>query len=188
VLGSLEDMIGADVMKAHVKFDPTIARGLDYYTGTVVETVLSDAPQLGSICSGGRYDNLAESLSARSLPGVGISIGLSRLATWLMGQPAFAEGPATPARVVVTCQDPECLPYYTQVAAALRAAGHNVEQVLAPQSLGTQLKNAAKRGIIHAVMANAEEAAAATLQVKNLHSGAQQGPLVFSALLDNLAS
>ncbi|RYG60619.1 MAG: histidine--tRNA ligase, partial [Alphaproteobacteria bacterium] len=69
--------------------DLTIARGLDYYTGTVAETRLHAAPELGSICSGGRYDNLTASLSDRNLPGVGVSIGVSRLAAWLMDQPPY---------------------------------------------------------------------------------------------------
>lgn len=128
-----------------IKADYTIARGLDYYTGTVVETVLHDAPELGSICSGGRYENLAENLSERALPGVGISIGISRLATWLMTQNPWQDMAATCAEVYVAYG-------LGEVAAKLRAVGLKVEEGLDDKPLGKQLMNAEKRGLRMAIV------------------------------------
>ncbi len=128
--------------------DYTIARGLDYYTGTVVETTLHDAPELGSICSGGRYENLAESLSDRALPGVGISIGLGRLGMWLVEQAPWQDYAATPAHLYVAYG-------LGKVASKLRAAGFKVEEGLEDKPLGKQLMGAEKRGLTQAVL-NAE--------------------------------
>jgi len=171
VLALAQTMAGK---KASIVADLTIARGLDYYTGTVMETRLEDAPELGSICSGGRYDNLTESLSNRKLPGVGISIGLSRLAVWLMDQEPYKSQAAATAQVLVACQNEELLPQYTRLAAQLRKEGVRVEQALSAQKLGTQLKNADKRGIRWAVIANDEEIAAGKANLKNLQTGKQQ--------------
>lgn len=159
---------------ATIVADLTIARGLDYYTGTVVETRLEAAPKLGSICSGGRYDNLTASLSDRAMPGVGVSIGISRLAYWLMQQAPYNTQGAGTADVFLACQNADALEAYAAVAQALRAQGVAVEQALAAQNLGTQLKNAAKRGIGFALIANADELAAGTLNLKNLNTGEQQ--------------
>ena len=141
----LEDMLGSGIVGSSIIFDPTIARGLDYYTGTVMETRLHAAPELGSICSGGRYENLAESLSERALPGVGISIGLSRLATWLMTQPRWAGMSATSAQVYVAFG-------LGEVSGQLRSSGINVEEGLEEKPLGKQLMTAEKRGHIWAVI------------------------------------
>ncbi len=149
VLSLIERMIGAEAM-ASVVFDPTIARGLNYYTGTVVETVLHEAPELGSICSGGRYENLAEGLSGRHLPGVGISIGLSRLASWMMAQNGpFAPAAASPAQVFVAHADGfDAAP----VVAALRARGVAVEQSFDALPVAKQLMNADKRGLRYGIV------------------------------------
>jgi histidyl-tRNA synthetase len=144
VLTLTQQMLGG---KGEVVADLTIARGLDYYTGTVVETRLESAPELGSICSGGRYDNLTESLSDRKLPGVGISIGLSRLAVWLMDQEPYKSTPASTASAIVT--GPEA----ATAAAALRAAGLNVELALGDKSAGQHFQNAAKRGLQYGIVA-----------------------------------
>ena len=87
---------GFGVAQENFKVDLTIARGLDYYTGTVYETALLDYPQIGSVCSGGRYDNLAEYYTDRKLPGVGISIGVTRLFYVLGEQGAFSTTRSTP--------------------------------------------------------------------------------------------
>lgn len=127
--------------------DFTIARGLDYYTGTVVETRLESAPELGSICSGGRYDNLTESLSERTLPGVGISIGLSRLAVWLMDQAPYNTQPAATAQAIITGAEAPA------AASALRAAGLNIELALGEKSPGQHFQTAAKRGLQYGIVA-----------------------------------
>ena len=156
----------------NIKLDLGIVRGLDYYTGTVVETKLLNAPELGSVCSGGRYENLTASLGGTQLPGVGMSFGLSRLMVHLLSLPEYASLAGTPALVGVTCQNEAALPAYAALAHSLRTAGLNVEQCLGG-ALGTQIKNLAKRGVVWAVMANADELAAGTVQLKHLPSGAQ---------------
>lgn len=153
--------------------DLTIARGLDYYTGTVVETRLHSAPELGSICSGGRYDNLTASLGKKVMPGVGISIGLSRLCAWMLTQPAY-QLPATPARVIVLCQDEALLPYYAELAANLRAAGVSTEQSLGGKRGDNQLKNAIKRGVAKAILVGDVERENKTMIIKDLVTGIQQ--------------
>ncbi|MFZ2586653.1 MAG: histidine--tRNA ligase [Alphaproteobacteria bacterium] len=166
VLALARTMAGLPEGDTTIQPDLTIARGLDYYTGTVVETKLHAAPELGSICSGGRYDNLTASLGKKTMPGVGISIGISRLCAWMLTQPAY-QLPATPARVLVACQDESLLAHYAHVAATLRAAGIATEQALGG-ALGTQLKNAAKRGVAFAVIIGQPEYATGEALVKNL--------------------
>ncbi len=143
VLANTQAFLGHDIQ--YIKADYTIARGLDYYTGTVVETTLHDAPELGSICSGGRYENLAESLSDRALPGVGISIGLGRLGMWMVEQAPWQDYAATPAQLYVAFG-------LGTVASKLRAAGLNVEEGLEDKPLGKQMMTAEKRGLTHAVV------------------------------------
>jgi histidyl-tRNA synthetase len=150
-LKELEDVVGGAMLQlansanatsnhCRLVYDYTIARGLDYYTGTVVETTLHEAPELGSICSGGRYENLAESLSDRALPGVGISIGLGRLGMWMVEQEPWKDYAATPADVYVAYG-------LGNVASKLRAAGLKVEEGLEDKPLGKQLMQAEKRGL-----------------------------------------
>jgi histidyl-tRNA synthetase len=151
VLAMAQQIAGISEEKnAGMTIDLKIARGLDYYTGTVVETVLHDAPELGSICSGGRYDNLAESLSERALPGVGISIGLGRLGMWMVEREPWNRFAATPADVFVPHVDGfDAAP----LVAGLRAAGIAVEQGLEALPLGKQLITADARGHHCAVIA-----------------------------------
>ena len=172
VLGLAKTLAGLAKEDRSIRLDLSIVRGLDYYTGTVAETRLLAAPHLGSICSGGRYENLTASLGGSQLPGVGMSFGLSRLMVHLLSLPEFANLAATPAQVGVTCQSEAALPTYAALAQTLRAAGLNVEQCLSG-ALGTQIKNLAKRGVVWAVMANADELAGGTVQLKHLPSGAQ---------------
>ena len=132
---------------SHLTPDLTIARGLDYYTGTVVETRLEPAPELGSICSGGRYDNLTASLSDRNLPGVGLSIGISRLAAWLMSQPPYNAMPATMAKVIVVGSKAPTICQH------LRSAGIACELALGDKSPGQHFQVAQKRGINYGIVA-----------------------------------
>lgn len=156
-----------------LKADLTIARGLDYYTGTVVETRLHAAPELGSIMSGGRYDNLTANLGKKQMPGVGISIGISRLCSWLLAQEPYASLPASPAMVLLACQDETLLTHYAQVAGNLRAHGVAVEQALGGK-LATQLKNADKRGLRYALIIGQQEMETGTAMLKDLTTGTQE--------------
>ena len=147
--------------------DLAIARGLDYYTGTVYETVLDDHPELGSICSGGRYDDLAGHYTDSHLPGVGMSIGLTRLFWQLREIGVVGPSPST-TDVLVTLMDAEGLSYALDIATRLRAAGLCVESVVEPSKLGKQLKHADKAGIRFAAIAGSVERERGVVTLKNL--------------------
>ncbi|HEX2859483.1 MAG TPA: histidine--tRNA ligase [Alphaproteobacteria bacterium] len=137
---------------AELKVDLTIARGLDYYTGTVVETTLHGAPELGSIMSGGRYEDLAASLGKKKMPGVGISIGLSRLMAYLLSLHHYAKLAAAPADVLVAVADEDALPAMAELAQKLRDVGVKAELAFPAKGLGQQLQAAEKRGLQWAVV------------------------------------
>ena len=122
----LDGVAAAGVPAGRVRLDVSIARGLDYYTGTVFETFLDALPGIGSICSGGRYDNLAELFTAQELPGIGASLGLDRLLA-AMEELGMIEKVSTPAPVFIPFFDKDRLHDYLRLAAALRAAGIGVE-------------------------------------------------------------
>jgi len=126
--------------------DLKIARGLDYYTGTVYETVLLGHESVGSICSGGRYDNLAAA-GDDVYPGVGLSIGVSRLLGRLFGTDALRVTRSVPTCVLVALVDEESRPEAARVAAALRARGIPTEVAPAPDKYGRQIRFAERRGI-----------------------------------------
>jgi histidyl-tRNA synthetase len=153
------------------KVDLSIARGLGYYTGTVYETTLLAHPDLGSICSGGRYDDLASYFTNEKLPGVGISIGLSRLAFALLERGVLKTDAATPAKVLVTSLDPTQTPHYLRMAAELRKRGIATEVYLEKKGLGDQLKYASKKGFKVALIAGESEFASGAVKVKNLATG-----------------
>jgi histidyl-tRNA synthetase len=157
----------AGVPDGRVAIDPSIARGLDYYTGIVLESFLDDLPALGSICSGGRYDNLAGLYTKQHLPGVGASLGIDRLLAGLeeLGQVATVE---TPAEVFLVHFDERHLADYLRIATAIRAAGMAVEFFPEAKKVGQQLKLAAKRGFPAALVIGSDEFAAGTAQFKNL--------------------
>lgn len=148
--------------------DLGVVRGLDYYTGTIYETTLVNAPALGSICSGGRYDDLASYFTDTKLPGVGISIGLTRLFSRLKEANLLQPLPRTPAEVLVTTMDPKYLERYLMMAGLLRAAGINTEVYLETAKLGNQLTYADRKGFRVALIAGENEFAKDTVQVKNL--------------------
>lgn len=150
-----------------LQIDVSIARGLDYYTGVIVETFLDDLPQIGSVCSGGRYDNLAEMFTKQHLPGIGASLGLDRLLT-AMQQLEWLPQVATPAAVLVTWFDASRRDDYLMLAANLRRLGLDVELYPEPKKLGVQLKYADERGFEVAVVAGDQEWQAGKVQVKDL--------------------
>lgn len=127
--------------------DLSIVRGLDYYTGTVYETVFVDDPDYGSICSGGRYDDLAGSYINKHLPGVGISIGFSRLFARMVDKQKLDLKAKTPAQVLVVIPSEEQQVAAAETAQILRKNGHKVELYHAAQKLGKQLGYAEKKGI-----------------------------------------
>ena len=148
--------------------DLGVVRGLDYYTGTIYETTLLNAAELGSICSGGRYDDLASYFTNTRLPGVGISIGLTRLFARLKDAGLLQPLPRTPAEVLVTTMDPKYLERYLAMARRLREAGINTEVYLETAKLGNQLTYADRKGFRIALIAGENEFAKDTVQLKNL--------------------
>ncbi|MBV5336040.1 histidine--tRNA ligase, partial [bacterium] len=155
-----------------------IARGLDYYTGTVYETFLNDHRGIGSVCSGGRYENLAGYYTKSKLPGVGISIGATRLFYHkLMEAGLIKDGDAT-AAVMVAQMDPALRTVCFGVAAALRAAGINTEINLDGGKLARQFKYADRAGIPLVVVMGPDEHAKGVATVKSMVTGDQvEAPL-----------
>jgi histidyl-tRNA synthetase len=156
-----------------VQIDTSIARGLDYYTGLVLETTLDDLPDIGSVCSGGRYDNLAALYTNQELPGIGASLGLDRLLA-AMEELKLIEPVRTPAEVFIPFFEAERIGDYFGLAAELRAAGLGVEVYPECKKLGKQLQYADRRGFRVALIVGDQEFAAGTCQVKDLSSGGSQ--------------
>jgi histidyl-tRNA synthetase len=162
----------AGVPELRIRPDVSIARGLDYYTGTVVETFLDAKPDIGSVCSGGRYDNLAELYTSQELPGIGASLGLDRLLA-AMEELGMVEKVATPAPVLIVYFDEDRLHDYLRLAAAIRAAGIGVELYPDAKKLGQQLKYADRRGFRVALIAGRDELESGRCQVKDLAAATQ---------------
>ena len=160
------------VPETHYAVNFSIARGLDYYTGTVYETTLDDFPQIGSICSGGRYDDLASHYSKSRLPGVGISIGLTRL-FWQLRDAGLVRSADSTVAVMVALMDESQLPDVLALAARLRAGGINTEAQLEARKLGKQFQYADRAGIRFVVLQGEDEKARGTVSVKDLRREAQ---------------
>ena len=163
--------------------DLSIARGLDYYTGTVYETVLVGHEQLGSICSGGRYDSLATK-GSRSFPGVGLSIGVTRLVMRILSQEFAEASRSVPTAVLVTLADDDSWSAAQDVAAALRGRGIAVEVAAKAEKFGKQIKYADRRGIPF-VWFTSEDG---THEVKDIRSGdqVQADPAVWTPPAEDL--
>jgi len=156
--------------EARLRVDVSIARGLDYYTGTVFETFLDDLPAIGSVCSGGRYDDLASVYTKERLPGIGASLGLDRLLAAMEELGLVGDGTSA-APVLLTYFAPDHADGYLALATEIRAAGIGVELYPDPKKLGAQLKYANRRGFTIAVIVGEDEWKAGTCQVKDLRSG-----------------
>jgi histidyl-tRNA synthetase len=176
-VANLRDMVEvfrtSGVPEGRLRVDLSICRGLDYYTGTVYETFLFDKPEIGSVCSGGRYDNLAGSYTKQSLPGVGASLGLDRL---LAAMEALDLVPktATPAPVLVLMFDASRLGDYQRIARTLRAAGIGTEVYPEAKKLGQQFQYAERRGFKLALIAGSNEFEQKVWKVKTLATKEEQ--------------
>lgn len=150
--------------------DISIARGLDYYTGTVYETRLDKYPDIGSIASGGRYENLASTFTSRKLPGVGISIGVTRLLFLLIKEGLLSAESSSVAPVLITTTAglEKYSGVYLNQANRLREAGIPTEVYLAPKDLGKQLQFANAKGFKIAVVTQEDEIEAGTISIKDL--------------------
>ncbi len=176
------------VPQSHFAVDLTIARGLDYYTGTVYETTMLDHPEVGSICSGGRYDNLAEYYTDKKLPGVGISIGLTRLFYVLNEQKMLSESlPTAPADVLVIPMAEAQQGYSISIATQLRAQGIRTQIYCEQKKFKAKISYAAKLGIPYALFLGGDEQAASTVTYKNLVTGQQKTADFAAASADILA-
>ena len=162
--------------EGRIEVDLSITRGLDYYTGTVYETFLAGHEKtLGSVCSGGRYDNLASHFTDRTLPGVGISIGLSRLFWQLVENGAVQTDRETSTEVMVTVPDRSRLGDSLSVAAELRKAGLNVDLYVQDSKHEKQIKTALKKGIPLAVIPWPDKLDQLdSVEVRNLTSGERE--------------
>ncbi|MFK5635573.1 MULTISPECIES: histidine--tRNA ligase [unclassified Ornithinimicrobium] len=157
------------VPESDYRLNFSIARGLDYYTGTVYETVLDDHPEIGSICSGGRYEDLAGHYTRSTLPGVGISIGLSRL-FWQLREAGLLDASTSEStvQVLVPQVDPGLLDAQVALASQLRHGGINTEAVLDGDKLGKQLRYADRAGIRFVALLGPQEVADGTVTIKDL--------------------
>ena len=164
---------GFGVAQENFKVDLTIARGLDYYTGTVYETALLDYPQIGSVCSGGRYDNLAEYYTDRPLPGVGISIGPTRL-FYVLGEQGMLNPalPTAPADVLILPMTADLAPAVT-LATRLRAAGVRTQLYTEQKKFKAKMNYADKIGVPYVLFLGDDEIAGNVVGCKNMASGEQ---------------
>ena len=153
--------------------DLTIARGLDYYTGTVYETTLLDHPEIGSVCSGGRYDNLAEYYTDRQLPGVGISIGLTRL-FYVLGEQKMLNPdlPTAPADVLVIPMTEDLAPAIS-LSTKLRAAGIRTQLYTEQKKFKAKMSYADRLGVPYVIFLGDDEIAAGVVACKDMASGEQ---------------
>jgi histidyl-tRNA synthetase len=159
------------IPEEQVVLDLSIARGLDYYTGTVFEAYLDDAPEFGSVFAGGRYDSLVERFLGRKIPAVGASIGVDRLLAAMHKLGLVDETPAT-AQVIVTVMEPSKIVEYQKITRELRQAGINTELYLGEEKgLGKQLQYANRQKIPVAVIIGSDEFAKGEVTIKNLKLG-----------------
>ncbi|OGD81336.1 histidine--tRNA ligase [Candidatus Collierbacteria bacterium RIFOXYD1_FULL_40_9] len=161
------------VPEKNLKLDLAIARGLSYYTGTVYETVLLDERISGSVCSGGRYDDLAESYTDVSYPGVGISIGLSRLFSQLLASGIIATESNTPAKVMVITLDDD-LKFALEVANELRTNGIKTEVYIEDDKFKKKLSYANKVGVPFVAIIGEDEIKLKKVTLKNMKTGEQE--------------
>lgn len=168
----LQQLKAMGVPESRYAINLSIARGLDYYTGLIYETTLDSHPQIGSICSGGRYDNLASHYTRSKLPGVGISIGLTRL-FWQLREAGLMTTAESSVDALVTLLDDEGLDHALWLSQQLRAAGLNVETQLEPRKLARQLQYADRAGIRFVAIRGSDEAAKGVVAVKDLRRGEQ---------------
>ena len=153
--------------------DLTIARGLDYYTGTVYETTLLDHPEIGSVCSGGRYDNLAEFYTDKQLPGVGISIGLTRL-FYVLGEQGMLnpELPTAPADALILPMTEDLSPAIA-LATQLRQAGIRTQLHCEQKKFKAKISYADKLSIPYVIFLGEDEINAGVVACKDMKSGEQ---------------
>lgn len=177
-LSELKTVISAlthlGIPQTHYQIDLKITRGLDYYTGTVYETFVDDFPGWGSICSGGRYDNLAGYYTDRKLPGVGMSIGLTRFFDLLRSAGLIQTDVHTPVDIVVIPMDEKTNGYALKVARLIREGGLKAEVYAAETKFKNKMAYANKIGVSFVAVLGDEEEATNTVTLKNMKTGKQE--------------
>lgn len=202
VLSTLEELVGgpdADTerlraiglaletvgLEGRVQLDPSITRGLDYYTGLVFETFLEGSEQYGSVCSGGRYNDLMALYSAESLPGVGASIGLDRLVAALEERDALPEAYGR-VHVLIAMVDEALAGHYHALASQLRTLGVYVDTYPEPRKLGHQFAYAEKRAIPWIIICGPDEAAAGVVNLRRMADRDNRDGLSLSAAAEQI--
>ncbi len=162
------------ILEDYFQIDLTIARGLDYYTGTVYETILDEYPKLGSICSGGRYENLADYYTEEHLPGVGISIGLTRLFSQLKEIGLVGESKTTISQVLIVPMDKENNAYVLETASKLRNKGIKTDVYYQDKGMKQKMKYADRLGIPYVLVIGETEVKEGKVAFKDMISGSQE--------------
>jgi len=171
-LSELLRIVEAAGYSGQVEVDLSIARGLDYYTGTIYETFVLEREGYGSVMSGGRYDDLLGMFLKESVPAVGISLGVDRLLS-VLEDLGLVKPQESVADVYIALVDDEGFGEMAAMARQLREAGLNVEQSLKVRKLGKQFKAAHNRGIRYVLLAGSDERAAQTVSLKDMDTGDQ---------------
>ncbi len=162
------------VEEKYYQFEPTLARGLDYYTGPIFEAVV-EKPKIGSIVGGGRYDNLIADLGGPDVPATGVSFGLDRICDVIQEQNLWPNLPPTLTKVLVSIFSPEYLENSIEIANRLRAEGLPTELYLDPETkLDKQLKYADKKGIPYVIILGPEEIKKGKVTLKDMKTGTQE--------------
>ncbi len=174
------------VPEKNIKIDLSVVRGLSYYTGTVYETKLLDDRVMGSVCGGGRYDNLAESYTDQKFPGVGVSIGLTRLFSQLLSSGMIKAGAATPAKLLVVPMEAD-MPFAMEVAANLRKLGVPTELYTEDDKFKKKLMYANRIGVPYVAIIGEDEVAKKKIALKNMTTGEQEMMDVKSAAMKILS-
>ncbi|MGB4768065.1 MAG: histidine--tRNA ligase [Candidatus Saccharimonas sp.] len=167
----IDTLRALQVPERRFKIDLRIARGLDYYTGTVYETTLNDLPGVGSVCSGGRYDDLASNYTNTQLPGVGISIGLSRLFYKLMEAGIIQPSQQSLARVIIMPLDDGAIQRALEVASHMRALGTATIVHTEPGAMKKKFRYADRMGCRYVVVIGENELSTGVLSIKDMESG-----------------
>jgi histidyl-tRNA synthetase len=173
--GILQILKKLDIEDNYVKISLKLARGLSYYTGSVFETVFDDFKNVGSISGGGRYDNLVTLLSSgKQFPGVGATIGISRLFTELLGRELLDVKKSSVANILVTVQNQDFITNYIRIANKLRKAGIKTEVYLQDKNLASQLSYADRKKIKFVIIANEMELLENKAIIRNLETKEQK--------------
>jgi histidyl-tRNA synthetase len=183
-LNQVIELLNQYNLQGQVKFDPTIARGLDYYSGTVFEIILADKPEYGSICSGGRYDGLLDQFSKQSLPAVGGSIGIDRLLSAMDELGLNSDNSAIKA--IILNLDNKLMTEYVKLAQQLRSQGVATEIYYQEVKLEKQFKYAEQKNIQYAILIGEQENSKDMAQLKNIKTR-EQDELPQSELIQQLS-